>query len=246
MFYRNNFAFSHTIRTGKHYYDNRGGAPMYYVAYLISGEVRYVAEGETHHARAGQIVYLPKGYRYQSFWSGENIDSVIFGFFDAGTRENLKNTPQIFNADEELIALFLSVRIEPSQSVTYRSISLLYAVLERISAQITQDGGRDDRIIKQAKIYIAQNTNASIPEIAAACGISESYFYVICRRAGTTPNALKQHLLCEMAADLLTSTDLRVEEIAERLGFSSDNYFRKIFKKHMGQSPLAIRKNALI
>lgn len=145
-----------------------------------------------------------------------------------------------------MIALFLSVRIEPGRSVTYHSISLLYAVLDRISPQITQGGGRDGRIIKQAKTYIAQNTNASVPEIAAACGISEPYFYVICRRAGTTPNALKQHMLCEMAADLLTSTDLRVEQIAERLGFSSDNYFRKVFKKHMGQSPLAVRKNALI
>ena len=246
MLYQKNFAFTHTIRTGKHYYDNRVGAPMYYVSYLISGEVRYVAEGETLHARAGQIAYVPKGYRYQSFWSGENIDFITFAFFDAGTRENLKNNPQVFNADEELIALFRSIRIEPGQSVTYRSLSIFYAILDRISPQITQGGGREERIIKQTKTYIAQNPRATVSEIAAACGISEPYFYVICRRAGTTPNAIKQHLHCEMAADLLTSTDLRVEEIAERLGFSSDNYFRKVFNKHMGQSPLAVRKNALI
>ena len=246
MLYRRNFIFSHTTRAGQHYYDNRGGASMYYISYLISGEVRLVAEGETHHVRAGQVVYVPKGYRYQSFWRGETVDFITFAFFDVGTQDNLKTHPQILSADEELIDLFLSVPIERGHSVTYRSLSIFYAVLDRLSPQITQGSDREDRIVKRAKIYIAQNPRASVPEIAAACGISEPYLYAICRRAGTTPNTVKQQVLCEMAADLLTSTDLRVEEIAERLGFSSDTYFRKVFKKHMDQAPLTVRKTAVM
>ncbi len=248
MLYRRNFIFSHTIRAGQHYYDNRGGASMYYISYLISGEVRLAAEGETHYVRAGQAIYVPKGYRYQSFWRGERIDFITFAFFEAGTQENLKTHPQVLSADEDLTALFLSVPIEHGVggAVTYRSLSIFYAVLDRLADRLTQGGDREDRIIKQAKTYIAQNPRASVPEIAAACGISEPYLYVICRRAGTTPNAVKQHLLCEMAADLLISTDLRVEEIAERLGFSSDTYFRKVFRKHIGQAPLTVRKNAMM
>ena len=246
MLFHQNFIFSRSTRAGRHFYDNHNGAPMYYVSYLISGELRLVSESETQQVRAGQVVYIPKGYRYQSFWSGEIIDFITFAFFDAGTKETLKTHPQVIEADGELVNLFLSVPVKRGGAVTYRSLSIFYTVLDRLSARIKQGDGRENRIIKQAKTYIAQNPRASVPEIAAACGISEPYLYVICRRAGVTPNGIKQQVLCEMAADLLTSTDLRVEEIAERLGFSSDTYFRKIFKKHVGYAPLTVRKNALM
>ena len=36
-----------------------------------------------------------------------------------------------------------------------------------------------------------------------------------------TPGAVRQRLLCEKAADLLVGTDQSVEEISNRLGFSS-------------------------
>lgn len=246
MFYNNNFRFYHSVLAGKHYYDNRGGAPIHYLSYLISGECRIVSENDTVHIKAGNVFYIPKGYRYQSFWRGERIDFLSFGFRDTGTREEFRSQLQILPADGALIEDILKIPFERGGVVTCRTLSVFYDVLDRLMPYLSQGDGREKRLIKQAKIYISQNPRCTVPQIAEACGISEPYLYAVCRRAGTTPNTVKQQVLCEMAADLLTSTDLRVEEIAERLGFSSDTYFRKVFKKHIGQAPLTIRKNAVM
>lgn len=57
-----------------------------------------------------------------------------------------------------------------------------------------------------------------------------------------TPTEFKQRVLINKAAELLQTTDLPIEEISWRLGFSSPSYFRKIFKKYHTESPREFRK----
>ena len=45
-------------------------------------------------------------------------------------------------------------------------------------------------------------------------------------------------------AELLTSTDWTLPQIAERLGFSHSEYMSVMFKKHTGTSPGAYRRAA--
>ena len=246
MYFNRNFLFTHSVRAGHHYYDNRSGAPLNYLAYLISGECRIESENNTYRFRTGDIIYVPKGYHYQSFWSGERIEFVTFAFFDTGTREELRTQPLVIPADPSLAEAMLTIPTERGGAVTCRSLSRFYDVLDRLMPYLVQGNGRDSKMVKQAKIYIADHPRCTVPEMAAACGVSESYLYVVFRREGVTPNSVKLQVLCEMAVDLLTTTDLRVEEIAEYLGFSSDAYFRKIFKKQTGMSPIATRKTAMM
>ena len=49
-------------------------------------------------------------------------------------------------------------------------------------------------------------------------------------------------LRLNMAADLLTSSQLSVEEIANKTGFAGTQSFSKAFKKARGQSPLNFRQ----
>ncbi|MBQ7321107.1 MAG: AraC family transcriptional regulator [Clostridia bacterium] len=243
MYLNCNFKFHRTVRAGRHYYDNRRGAPMHYLSYLISGEGRIVSENGTVRLGAGDVFYIPKGYRYQSFWQGEKVDFLSLGFFETGTREEFRSRLQVIPADASLREAMLSIPMERGCTVTCRSLSLFYGVLDRVMPHLTQGDEREDKIVKQAKIYIAEHPRCTVPEIAAACGISEPYLYVVFRRAaGGTPNEIKQRVLCEMAVDLLSATELRVEDISERLGFSSSAYFRKIFKKQLGTTPLSVRK----
>ena len=48
-------------------------------------------------------------------------------------------------------------------------------------------------------------------------------------------------LRLEKAKTLMKSTRLSIEEIAQRTGFSNGNYFSKVFKKHVGESPSEFR-----
>ena len=48
----------------------------------------------------------------------------------------------------------------------------------------------------------------------------------------------------ERSTELLRKTDLSMEDISQRVGFSSASYYSKIFKKHTGTTPLQYRKNS--
>ena len=83
----------------------------------------------------------------------------------------------------------------------------------------------------------------TIPEYAELCGISQTLLYQYVKRcSGKTPNRLRQEILCEKAAQLLYTTGNTIEEICDRLGFSSAAYFRKVFKAVYGESPSRMRK----
>ena len=47
----------------------------------------------------------------------------------------------------------------------------------------------------------------------------------------------------KLAENLLLTTDLNVETIAMQIGFSSQSYFSKTFKKINGVSPVQFKKN---
>ena len=92
--------------------------------------------------------------------------------------------------------------------------------------------------------YMHTYTDFRISDVAEHCKVSESTLYGVFKKAyNTTPIEKKQEIFCERAAELLITTDLSVEQISEMLNFSSSSYFRKIFKKHTGKTPLQIRKN---
>ena len=46
-----------------------------------------------------------------------------------------------------------------------------------------------------------------------------------------------------LAADLLTRSSLTVSEISQRCGYVDSQYFTKVFKQHLGQSPSLYRKS---
>jgi transcriptional regulator GlxA family with amidase domain len=62
---------------------------------------------------------------------------------------------------------------------------------------------------------------------------------------GESPNQYHLNLRLNRAKDLLMTTILNINEIADQTGFESVFYFSKLFKKKNGVSPHNFRKNAL-
>ena len=75
--------------------------------------------------------------------------------------------------------------------------------------------------------------------------VSPDYFTKMFKDSiGKTPIDYINGIRINKALEMLSRTDIPVNEIAERIGFSNSNYFHKIFKQYMDTSPLAYRKNA--
>jgi YesN/AraC family two-component response regulator len=93
--------------------------------------------------------------------------------------------------------------------------------------------------IMQVKRYIDENflSDVHVPEMARMAGMNRTYFCHYFRLI--TGHTFKDYLTCKrlrMAKELLRSNKLRIDEVADEVGYSS-KYFSELFKKTFGVPP---------
>jgi len=87
-------------------------------------------------------------------------------------------------------------------------------------------------------------TDIDISEYAAECNISTSRFLHLFKEStGTSPQNYIISIRIKKACELLENTDLSILKVAEQVGICDQNYFSRLFKKHMGISPSEYRKS---
>lgn len=100
-------------------------------------------------------------------------------------------------------------------------------------------------LVTEAKEYMEQlfAKPSGISDVAEMCHVSQSHlsreFY---KATGMKPSEYLTKLRLEKAVDLLSSTSVQLAQISTACGFSSTNYFQKVFRKHMKMSPAQFRK----
>ena len=220
------------------------GCVTNFLGRLLYGTGKLVTQGMTVMLSAGETVFIPKGCRYESFWApDENSrlewDSIGFDYFPQADKGNyiLQKVKLDDRATELLNAVTEQMRVTPY------TVGKLYELLDIILPKMQRQVGSQDLITENAVKFMHENPFASMSEVAAACHISESWLYTVFKESlRLSPNEMRQKILCEKAEELLLSTGLSIEEISNRLQFSSSSYFRKILKKHLGKTPSEIRR----
>lgn len=221
------------------------GSPGHFVARMIRGSAKLKSLHKTITVSEGDIFYIPNGLKYQSFWYGNQEDEILFDSF------RFQNFPIPGSHDYSLqkidcsdAAKALLLEIADEMTVNCTTVGKLYLFLGEVLGNMEQKARRYNDIAESALEYMHNQTDFLISDVANHCKVSESTLYGIFKKAyGTTPIEKKQEIFSERAAELLITTNLSVEEISATLGFSSSSYFRKIFKKHTGKTPLQVRKN---
>lgn len=93
-----------------------------------------------------------------------------------------------------------------------------------------------------------ENYNRQLPikYYADYCNLSISRFSHIFKEAlNLSPLEYINKIKISRAINLLTSTDLNISEIAEKSGFSNQNYFSRFFKAYTGISPKKYRDKSM-
>ena len=101
--------------------------------------------------------------------------------------------------------------------------------------------------IKNALRYLEYNyfLPFSVTDLAQEYGYSRAHFTVLFKaHTGKSPYQYLLDIRLKEAKQLLTQTDLGIEEIAYATGFTSAVRFSDTFKSHVGLSPLAYRVKA--
>ena len=100
------------------------------------------------------------------------------------------------------------------------------------------------KVFIQALVYIHDHLSnkISLAEVALHCSVSKSY---LCQRFHTSTGiqfvAYLNHIRVNTACEYLVNTQLSIADISYSLGFSSQSYFNKVFKKQMGVTPYRFR-----
>ncbi len=237
------FAFNEYRKLEYSHVNNMHGIQLNYLAKMKKGHARLISADADITVNAGDFFFIPLGCRYQSYWYGAPdivFDSIGFAFFPADISNIML---QKLYPDEDAKKLY--AYLENSKTVDAHSVAVLYEILFRLLPHAERSRQTKAALFLSTAVqYMRNNTDFTVKDVASACNMSESTFYVSFKRAsGITPITMKHRLQAEKAVSLLKTTDYSVETICSMLNFSSPAYFRKILRREYGKTPKEIRRD---
>lgn len=186
---------------------------------------------------------------WEEYWIGFN------GPFAAHIIQNNFSPPEEplidFGLETEMLRLFTKMfDVIKSSFLGYpqQLAGLLVQILGLVHTKTRFDINKStpqDQLIAKAKFLIQQSFEDSLDMelLAQQLHIGYSTFRKQFKRiVGESPNQYHQKLRIERAKELLITTLLNVNEVADMTGFESVYHFSKLFKAKTGISPSVYRK----
>lgn len=162
-------------------------------------------------------------------------------------------TPQSREAGRLLQEQMLTIVNHP-QASPIRQIGQAFLFLDQLvesSAAKREQSQRRlrDFYMKEALSFIEQNyqSDISIEEIAAFCGLNRSYFGKLFRDTmGESPQAFLLHYRMARAAQLLTETTYPISTISAMVSYANQLHFSRAFKSVYGVAPRTYRQTHFV
>jgi len=114
--------------------------------------------------------------------------------------------------------------------------------------QITEDGGKQKHfvsLIDEVKRYIDTNFHNDISResVAEMFNISPGYLSrLFSKESDIKFNEYLKYSRISRSRTLLTNTNIKINEVSEKCGFTDTNYFCKVFREVNGCTPLEYRR----
>ncbi len=125
------------------------------------------------------------------------------------------------------------------------SLSAFFAVMALHEKPPTIGTGLPASHIRSAKVLIENSfgKRLTVKEVARELYIDDRYLYNLFRKyEGISPKEYIDRHTTENACMLLTTSDMSITAVAQRLGFDDVCTFSKFFRKRVGISPLIYRR----
>ena len=241
VFRFNEYFFDETVHR-----DNSHGVDFHFLGFMKHGRGRIVTTEQVLEIEENEMFYIPKGCQYHSYWIAKDyvcFDSIGFLYFPTLTSNGYRL--QKINYDANILDAFMP--LSNDKTVNSASIGVLYHLLGVLETILKPTPMSKKISVYERLVQLMQkDPQMSIPEYADLCRISESLLYHYVKEvANKTPNRLRQEILCQKAVELLSTTNYTIEEICDKVGFSSAAYFRKVFKSVYHKSPSRAQKEII-
>jgi AraC-like DNA-binding protein len=236
----------------------RNDGPLLLFQYTIEGEG--ILEWQNRKERIGPghafLVEIPGEHQY--YYEGEQGPwEFCFLLFRPNLIHPLwEQAKTVFGATPELPSASLPVRLlrdifmeARSGRITdaYLASSYVYQFVTELcrfaaSGNRRQEGWPDKIKMAVAFIEAHYGSMVSLDELAEHLKLSKYHLLrTFTAMVGLTPNDYLNRVRIEHAMELLRQSEMSIEEIARRIGYSSGSYFIKVFKGLTGLTPGAFR-----
>lgn len=249
------------MRCNEYYYFNNSNRDYqgYLFQYTLDGYGIYEAGGIKHRLTKGKaffITFPEESQYYLPDYLSDNCWTFFYIHFSGPA------VAPFFNRIRELsgpivdlepdslpIKLFFELYDTLRNQTTlirYMNNEWLYRFLISLVRYIESPPGKNlsshvASAMEWMKNHYSQQIN--LEDMSAQIGVSYSHLSrQFFKEQGVTPIEYLTHIRLERSMQLLLNTDLTIEQIAKKCGFSCANYFTKVYKKLLHITPSEYRK----
>lgn len=235
------------------------GTEGHILIYCISGKGKARIEKQAYNITAGEYILLPAGKPHEYSADDNNPWTIYWVHFTGSNSENFvtmmmqKMGSPVFSVSfhEKRIHLFEEIYSSLEKgygmdNICYASLGLQYFLASCcFDSQYNHLAKKEKNdSIERCISYMQKNIGRTLTlnEIADAVSLSPSHITTLFKKkTGFTLIEYFNHLKTQKACQYLLFTDLRVNEIAFRLGIEDPYYFTRMFTKIIGISPVKYR-----
>ena len=215
---------------------------VYFLA-CVEGEGRVLVDGKWQHCKAGTAVALP-AFMANAFHAvkGQDWRCVWVRYEQAPDQRPLLSSSSPLMAGFEGWPLYHAVQGLVAEAAGVASPAAMFHWVELIQmnvARFVQPWQQDDRLSHLWEEVSRQvGRDWTLPALAAEVHVSPEHLRRLCRKAlGRSPMQHVIWLRMRKAAELLASTDAKVDSVAKQVGYVNPFVFSNTFKKWIGWRP---------
>lgn len=227
--------------------------------YTLSGSGILEVNGETHvlNKDTAFLTVIPSNHRYYLPKTSEKWEFIFITLTgnyvisewtkiqnDFGTVIRLKEQDEIIKYFWEIYLAATNSKIVDgyqTSTIAYEFVMRLLQSLNNQSLNIYSGQSCISNSINFMKANL--HKDISLEDIANYVGFSKFHFnHTFTKVTGISPWNYLTKLRLEHSIKLLLSTNLTVDEISVMVGYTSSNYFNKVFRKYIDSSPGRFRE----
>lgn len=221
------------------------------IAYVLEGCAFYQFEDGTEFTvREGDIFYMARNAVYSVAFPTQCFRLIFcdFEFDDPVPKESTVCTPKNTLHAKALFEKLLHVYASAAPTAFHESMALFYEIYGLVSASVSPEymAPSARNRVAAVKTYIDEHYKdpaLCLEALADMAQMSEVYLRRLFRsQYDVSPARYITSVRLKKARELMRSPFLTLEACALESGFSSLQYFCRVFKKETGITPYAFRK----
>ena len=234
--------------------------------FVLDGKGVLEVNDKIYHVKKDDIFVIPKGHKIRYFADDETPWEYMWLTFDGEKAETYlghiglsAESPVLHSALPVKVYQPMIDKILDTNELTFaneiKRVGYLYEIISALidaqSATRREQNIYDyssDTYVAYALQYIKINyAHVKVNDLAQYIGISRSYLTNIFKKQlNISPQEYLVSFRLKKSAELLRTSNMSIQEVAETIGYDNPLTFSKMFKQTYGVSPREYRKQDLI